>query len=605
MTLYLAIEAGGTTSRAGLYDAEGGLLRETSGGPANPLSCGLYVAIGTLAQLAREIIDQEDGVLTIAAAVSGAARTELRQRMADGLAAALNARRVVVSDDLRPLLFANAGTLPAMLAIAGTGASVLCQTEADNFVLGARGVLFGDDGSGYAIAVRALRSAAWAVDGIGLDTSLTHRLPQALGLKDLAGVVPWSHHAKKHEVARLSVAVHEAALDGDEVAREIIKGEARALAALVESGAERIAKPGGVSLYLNGGLFEKSELYLNEFKRCLKETAAVREILIPPLMGHRAVLAMAMADSLPPRLQAAVSRLENLAPSLPPTEQRHEREAIDRLTSFELVRRMNEEDATVAAAVAPSAMMISSVIDRAGDALRGGGRLIYLGAGTSGRLGVLDASECPPTFGVPPDKVVALMAGGDRALRESVEGAEDDENAAKADVNRIRVSGKDVVVGIAASGTTPYVLGGLRAAAANGAYTVLLCCNPSAHAKADVVIALDTGPEALAGSTRLKAGTATKMALNMISTGAMARAGRIHDGLMVNMRPSNAKLHKRAVRMVATLTGLDEPAALDALESAEGNIAAAVIMTKKNLSVSDANKLLDESGGSLRAALEI
>ncbi|MCL4218779.1 MAG: hypothetical protein KJ052_17485, partial [Candidatus Hydrogenedentes bacterium] len=188
---------------------------------------GLDVAIGTLAQLAREIIDQEDGVLTIAAAVSGAARTELRQRMADGLATALNARRVVVSDDLRPLLFANAGTLPAMLAIAGTGASVLCQTEADNFVLGARGVLFGDDGSGYAIAVRALRSAAWAVDGIGLDTSLTHRLPQALGLKDLAGVVPWSHHAKKHEVARLSVAVHEAALDGDEVAREIIKGEAR------------------------------------------------------------------------------------------------------------------------------------------------------------------------------------------------------------------------------------------------------------------------------------------------------------------------------------------------------------------------------------------
>ena len=604
MTQYLAIEAGGTASQAGSYNAEGRLLRKASAGPANPLSCGLHASIRTLVELAKEILEQEDGLLTVAAAVSGAAHPELRQQMADALATALTASRVAVSDDLRPLLFANAGTSPAILAIAGTGASVLYQTESDSFVLGARGVLFGDDGSSFAIAVRALRSAAWAIDGIGLDTCLTQKLPQALGLKDLAGVVPWSHHAKKHEIASLSVAVHEAAMDGDDVAREIIKLEARALAALVKAGAERINQPGDTAVYLHGGLFEKSEIYLNEFKSALKKCAAVREILFPPIKGHRAVLAMAMTESLPPHLHAALSGTEGLPPSLPPTEQRHEQEPIDGLSSFELVRRMNEEDATVAAVVARSAMMMSRVIDRAGDALRGGGRIVYLGAGTSGRLGVLDASECPPTFGVPPDRVVALMAGGDKALRESVEGAEDDEDAAKADVQSIRVNEKDIVIGIAASGTTPYVLAGLRAAAANGAYTVLLCCNPSAHVKADVVIALDTGPEALAGSTRLKAGTATKMALNMISTGAMARAGRIHEGFMVNMRPSNAKLRKRAGRMIAALTGLDEPTALGVLESAGGSIAAAIIMIEKNLNAPEANKLLDESGGSLRAALE-
>jgi N-acetylmuramic acid 6-phosphate etherase len=281
--------------------------------------------------------------------------------------------------------------------------------------------------------------------------------------------------------------------------------------------------------------------------------------------------------------------------------------ALDLLDARAIVRVMNEQNATIHALVESQADNIAAVIEAVADALKRGGRLIYVGAGTSGRLGVLDASECPPTFGVPPDRVLALIAGGERALRSSVEGAEDDTRQAEADLRGIDppVSALDVVVGIAASGSTPYVHAALDAAHAAGARTALVCCNPTLTIQADHVIALDTGPEVLPGSTRLKAGTATKLALNTISTGAMARAGFVFDGLMVGVRPINAKLRRRAIRIVAALTGLAEDRAQSALDAAEGRIPVAVLMVRRAVSADEAQARLNRTGGNLREALSL
>ncbi len=279
---------------------------------------------------------------------------------------------------------------------------------------------------------------------------------------------------------------------------------------------------------------------------------------------------------------------------------------LDRLGAGEIVRRMNAEDARVAAAVAGEASQITAAVEAVAHALSSGGRLVYAGAGTSGRLAVLDAAECPPTFGVSSQEILAMIAGGDPALRESVEGAEDDTEQAVRDLTGLDppLSRIDVVVGVAASGTTPYVGAVLGEARKRDATTVLVCCNPSCRGVADIVIAVDTGPEVVAGSTRLKAGTATKLVLNTITTAAMALTGRVYNGEMVCMRPINAKLRRRAVRMVCSLTGVDEDEAAMLLETADNRIPVAVVMARKRVGLQEARRSLAQADGDLRAVLE-
>jgi N-acetylmuramic acid 6-phosphate etherase len=251
----------------------------------------------------------------------------------------------------------------------------------------------------------------------------------------------------------------------------------------------------------------------------------------------------------------------------------------------------------VGRALRQQADRLTTAVEMAASALNDGGRIIYLGAGTSGRLGVLDASECPPTFGVDPDRVVGIMAGGDRALRESVEGAEDDGAQGVADLFARTPDPRDLIVGIAASGTTPYVQSALDAAREKGLKTVLLCCNPqiSDHA-ADLCITLPTGAEALPGSTRLNAGTATKVALNIISTGAMALAGYVYGGQMVCMRPTNAKLRRRAERMLAALARVTDDQSRTALIAADYRIPVALTALRLNLSPAEAERRVVEAG---------
>ena len=246
--------------------------------------------------------------------------------------------------------------------------------------------------------------------------------------------------------------------------------------------------------------------------------------------------------------------------------------------SLEIARLINAEDAKVAAAVESALPKIASAIDLVAERLASGGRLFYVGAGTSGRLSVLDASECPPTFGVEPEMVQGIIAGGEAALVRSVEGAEDDAEAAARELQARGCNEKDVVIGISASGRTPYVIGALRWARERGVATAAIACNrPAEHdAYADVRINVVVGPEVVAGSTRMKAGTAQKMVLNMISTGAMIRLGRVRDGRMVHVRATNVKLRERATRMVMDTAGVDRKRAEAALERAGHNVRAAL-----------------------------
>ena len=278
---------------------------------------------------------------------------------------------------------------------------------------------------------------------------------------------------------------------------------------------------------------------------------------------------------------------------------------LDRLDTLELVRLINREDASVAASVASQAELIAVAIDRIVERLAKGGRLFYVGAGTSGRLGVLDASEIPPTFSADPGQVVGLIAGGDHALRHAVEGAEDSREAGAADLARSGFGLDDVLVGIAASGSTPYVMGAMAAAREAGAATIGLSCNlPAALADlADIMITPVVGPEVLAGSTRMKAGTATKMVLNMLSTGAMVRLGKTYGNLMVDLKASNRKLEQRSLRLLTTLTGLDQAAAEAVLDDCGGELKTAVVATRLSLDAAAARERLLAANGRLREAL--
>ena len=280
-------------------------------------------------------------------------------------------------------------------------------------------------------------------------------------------------------------------------------------------------------------------------------------------------------------------------------------ESLDRLSTLELAEAMHTADQEAVAAVERELPRIAQAIDAIVAQLEQGGRLFYLGAGTSGRLGVLDASECPPTYNTPPEMVQGLIAGGDAALRRSVERAEDDEAQGRLDLEQHCFTDKDVLVGIAASGRTPYVLGGVLYARNLGALTIGLSCVPGSllAETAELAITPATGPEVVTGSTRMKAGTATKLVLNMLSTGTMVRLGYVFGNLMVNVQPTNTKLRDRASRIVAMVTDLVHEDAVALLERA-GSVKAAIVMEKLGMSREEAERRLTAAHGRLRHALE-
>jgi N-acetylmuramic acid 6-phosphate etherase len=291
----------------------------------------------------------------------------------------------------------------------------------------------------------------------------------------------------------------------------------------------------------------------------------------------------------------------------PLTERRNPRTAtIDLASPLEIVDLLNAEDRSVADAVASQREQIAEAIALAECAFRAGGHLFYVGAGTSGRLGVLDASECPPTFGTDPAMVQGIIAGGPAALVGSREGAEDVAEDGAAMMDERQVGSNDIVIGIAASGTTPYVRGALERARARGARTVLIACSPppaDVAAVADVAIVPVTGPEAVTGSTRMKAGTATKLVLNTISTGAMVRLGKTYGNLMVDLRAVSQKLVDRGERIMMEVCGVTRADARSLIDAADGSVKTAIVMQKRSLTRADAERALAEAGGMVRRAV--
>ncbi len=289
------------------------------------------------------------------------------------------------------------------------------------------------------------------------------------------------------------------------------------------------------------------------------------------------------------------------------TEQRNPNSMhVDSLSALEIVQLMNEEDKQVSLAIEKCLPQIAQAVECIVAAFQQGGRLVYIGAGTSGRLGVLDASECPPTFGVSPEMVKGIIAGGERALRHPIEGAEDSKAQAVVDLQTIQFSSKDVLVGIAASGRTPYVIGALEYAKSLGSVTVSIASNPNSAMANIVDIAIDTvvGPEVLTGSSRLKSGTAQKLVLNMLTTASMILMGKCYQNLMVDVQASNEKLKARAIRIVMQATDCDKTVAEDTLKLAEQNAKLAIMMILSGLERPQAEALLEKNQGKLQLALK-
>lgn len=308
-----------------------------------------------------------------------------------------------------------------------------------------------------------------------------------------------------------------------------------------------------------------------------------------------------MLNDDPARLTSLLDMLSSLGTEASTTE----RGDLDLLDTDELVRRMNAEDQRVPAAVAERAAQIAEAVDGITARFRRGGRLIYIGAGTAGRVGVLDASECPPTFGTDPSMVVGLIAGGETAIRSAVENAEDDPDAAAAELRELGLSERDTVVGISASGRTPYVVGGLRFARAEGALTVAIASNEGSEigAVADIAIEVVTGPEFISGSTRLKSGTAQKLVVNMLTTLSMIKLGKTYRGVMVDLLATNEKLHARSIRTVTQLAGVGVDEASAALAAARGSVKLALLILATGASSDDAASALADADGILRDAI--
>jgi N-acetylmuramic acid 6-phosphate etherase len=473
---------------------------------------------------------------------------------------------------------------------AGSGSSVTGRRGDRIERAGGWGHILGDTGGGYFLSLDALRLILREHDLRCGEMQFTAKILHALSLNNLDELVRWAQTADKDEIAMLAPVVFEAAAGGDAPVNDIVEEGARVLCEYTEAVASRLHLL-APKVVLMGGLFQRDSIYTHAFRRRLKKNLPDARVTIaerPPELGA-AWLAAETREPVAFHPKLSEREIEHLATAL--TEQRNPRsENLEKMSLRELVELFVEEEKFVEDALRGATADLVKAIEIVTESLRNGGRLFYVGAGSSGRIGVLDASEIPPTFGASPDLVQGIIAGGATALYRSVEGAEDEESAGALALRERGIKNSDVVIGITASGRTPFVLGGLAHAKSLGAKTILLTCNPAvatvvdrgepqpsaAATVADLKIALAVGPEVLTGSTRLKAGTATKVALNVVSTGAMVALGKVRGNLMIDLHTTSVKLRDRAVRVVAGLAQCDYDSARRRLEMEDWNLRAVV-----------------------------
>jgi N-acetylmuramic acid 6-phosphate etherase len=493
-----------------------------------------------------------------------------------------------------------------VFVLSGTGSCCFGRSsDGKTAKVGGWGHVLGDKGSGYEIGLRSLKAVVYYHDRDGIWSTLGQQILRALQLNEPEDLVGWVQSASKTEIAALAIEVFRAWSRRDKIASDILKGAAQILAKDAVSCAKHLVGIGSRACFvLAGGILLNQPRFAKLVERQLRNLwprASVSRLKRESVWGavelakrqikHTTAVPISSGKQVEvTAIDALVGREELIrldaailpeSSSLSPTEQRNPRSMrLDKLSIGEAIELMLGEDARIPRILLRERTKIETAIQLIVRAFRRGGRLFYVGAGTSGRLGILDATECPPTFSVSPDQVQGIIAGGQQALWKSIEGAEDDGSAGAQAIRFRGVQRRDVVMGIAASGRTPFVWGALSEAKHRGATTIMLCFNPFLRiARAQrprLVIAPNLGPEILTGSTRLKAGTATKLLLNLFTTLAMVRCGKVSSNLMVDVKPSNRKLRDRAVRITMALSGEDYAAAQSALNRSRWRIKSAV-----------------------------
>lgn len=482
--------------------------------------------------------------------------------------------KIVTGSDRDSGLAAALGRGDGIVVNAGTGATVTGRRGERIEKAGGWGHILGDAGGGYFLSVQALRLILREYDLHRGEAQFTASILQALSLNSRDELVRWAQTADKMEIATLSPIVFEAAKNGDLNVAKIIEEGAEVLTEYTGAVAARLGLL-APKVILLGGLFQRDSLYVAAFKRKLKKNLSDARVGMSeqsPELGA-AWLAAELEERGAFSFETRTSGEETLAEAV--TEGRNPRsENLETLSTKELVELFVDEEKFVEEALRKETDALARGVEIIIKALRKGGRLFYIGAGTSGRLGVLDASEIPPTFGVSPGLVQGIVAGGAGALHRCVEGAEDESGGGALAIDERGVTGADIVCGISASGRTPFVLGALGAAKKHGAQTILLTCNPARTRTEpfDLEIDLATGPEILTGSTRLKAGTATKIALNIFSTGAMVALGKVRGNRMIDLSTASVKLRDRAARLVAELGKCDYAEAYERLQKHGWNL---------------------------------
>lgn len=603
MSLVVGIDLGKTGCRARV-DGEAAVEGVGAPGLADP--GGLDRAVDAVRQVTGWALSGRTAAALGVGAAGAEAAPEQRKLLAERLARHFTGATVAVTSDS---VTAHAGALEgragAVLAV-GTGAVALGvgrdgrRSQVDGW-----GPWLGDDGSGSWIGREALRAVLAARESRGPTTSMSAAAVERYGDLDR---LPSTLHAAGGVAQTTGAFVPDvvaAAERGDEVALEILQRAAEHWTELLVAAADNV---GEQEVSLVGGLGEVpllTEPFLGGLPERLRLVPAAGTALDGAVLlatrtdlPHESVVLRHQPDTASGAVPDGVDRLA--------TEQvRTDLHDLDVRSPEQIVATLLEAEATVPAAMAVASAALVAAVHLAGEALSGGGRLLYVGAGTPGRLAALDAAECPPTFGTSPDQVRAVLAGGREADRTAIEGAEDDPEAGERDLLELSPGSDDVVVGISASGRTPYVVAALEAARTAGAATVAIVNNPGspAAARADVAVELLTGPEVLSGSTRLKAGTAQKIALNVLSTGAMVLGGKTYGAWMVDVVASNEKLRRRARRILREATGVDDERAVAVLEAAGWRTKTALVAILADLDVEQAAARLAAANGRVRDAL--
>ncbi len=598
MPTFLGIECGGTKSIAVFAQTNGSQAVQFEAGPANLRLLSDLQLVSHFRTISA-VHTSKNTPVSIAIGMAGARTESDRLRIRTAAAKVWPEASCYATNDLETALVAAEISaereVPRILVLSGTGSCCYGQTPAGKTAkVGGWGHFIGDKGSGYEIGLRALKAVVYYYDRDGVWPKLGQKLLRSLQLNEPNDLISWVQNASKTDVAALAVEIFAAWSKGDKIANDIITAAAESLSVDAVDCAKRLVKAGTpVQFVLAGSILLKQPKFAQAVQARVQELWP--KSVVAPLNRESVWGAVELARKTHAKSTVAektIARKDSvfdpgfLSSELPATERRNPLSTkLDELSIEEMVSLMLSEEEKVPGAISKERDKIAAAVRLVTASFKKGGRLFYIGAGTSGRLGVLDASECPPTFRTSPEMVQGIIAGGQTALWKAAEGAEDDSGAGADAIRFNNITSRDVVVGIAASGKTPYVWGALLEAKKRKAGTMLICFNPGLKVvnkhQPDILIAPDVGPEVLTGSTRLKAGTATKLILNMLTTLAMVKLGKVMSNLMVDMNPSNIKLRDRAIRIVCDATGAERAIAQKELEDANWQVKPVCLKLRK------------------------